>query len=207
MGSRVTPGSTLETPLKSRRKRESPRIGDPLFTPLTGKLRRTIMNFRVEGNRRGRRADAGERRTSGQGRSPYQGADAGGSGTAGRGVRAPVLRVGRRGGPGGSFAYRRIRGRTLPLELRRAARAWGVEDPGLQPPFRGTRLAIDPYRRRDGERRHALPGRLDQDGDKPPGLRHTHDPPPRHERAPRPARFWSGSTITTSRSSATASTT
>src|SRR5215203_6307783 len=112
--------------------------------------RRTIMDFPGGRNRRGRRADAGERRASGQGRGPYQGADAGGSGTAGRGVRAPVLRVGRRGGPGGSFAYRRIRGRTLPLELRRAARAWGVEDPGLQPPFRGTRLAIDPYSRRDG---------------------------------------------------------
>src|SRR5829696_10263099 len=121
MGSRVTPGSTLETPLKSRRKRESPRIGDPLFTPLTGRLRRTIMNFRVEGNRRGRRTDAGKGRASGQGRDPNQGADAGGSGTASRGVRPPVLRLGRRGGPGGPLAYRRLRGRTLPLELRGAA--------------------------------------------------------------------------------------
>src|SRR5829696_7092819 len=102
MGSRVTPGSTLETPLKSRRKRESPRIGDPLFTPLTGRLRRTIMNFRVEGNRRGRRTDAGKGRASGQGRGPKQGADAGGPATGEREVAPPVLRMGRRGRPGGT---------------------------------------------------------------------------------------------------------
>src|SRR5215204_2586138 len=176
--------NTLEEQTKARVSR----IGDPPFTPLTGKLRRTIMNFRVEGNRRGRRTDAGNGRASGQGRGPNQGADAGGSGTAGRGVRPPVLRMGRRGRPGGPFPDRRIRGSTLPLEFRGTARAWGVEDPSLQPSLRGTRLAVDPYRSRDGERRHALPGRLDEDGDKPPGLRHTYDPPPRHERAPRRGR-------------------
>ncbi len=69
---------------------------------------------------------------------------------------------------------------------RREPGEWKIT--GLQPPLRGARLAVDPYRRRDGERRHALPGRLGEDGDKPPGLRHTHDPPPRHERAPRRGR-------------------
>src|SRR5829696_5080362 len=172
--------NTLEEQTKARVSR----IGDPPFTPLTGKLRRTIMNFRVEGNRRGRRTDAGKGRASGQGRDPNQGADAGGSGTAIRGVRPPVLRLCRRGGPGGPLAYRRLRGRTLPLELRGAARAGGVEDKDLQPAFRGTRVAVDPHGHRDGERRHALPRGLHEDGDKPPGLRHTHDPPPRHERAP-----------------------
>ena len=65
------------------------------------------------------------------------------------------------------------------------ARARGVEDQDLQPPLRGARLAVDPHRRGDGQRRHALPGRLDEDGDKPPGLRDTHDPAPPHEGAPR----------------------
>ena len=51
---------------------------------------------------------------------------------------------------------------------RRAARA------RLQPDARGARLAVDPHRGRDRQRRHAVPGRLGEHGAQPPAPR---DPP------------------------------
>ena len=74
---------------------------------------------------------------------------------------------------------RSLRRRGGASQSRPAACAGPPEDPGLQPPDRAARLAVDPHHRRDRHRRHAVPGRLGADGPEPPRV---HQPPRRPSR-------------------------
>ena len=67
------------------------------------------------------------------------------------------------GRPGRARPARPLRRRAGPAPLRRRTRPAGRgQAAGLQPAARAARLAVDPYRGRDRQRRHAVPGRQRQ---------------------------------------------
>ena len=84
---------------------------------------------------------------------------AGRRGRARRALRAGLLPRRRAGGPGRARPARPLRRRPGPAPLPRGAAAGRGQAAGLQPQARAARLAVDPYRGRDRQRRHAVPGR------------------------------------------------
>ena len=66
---------------------------------------------------------------------------------------------------------RPVRRRAGALEPRRARATRRAEGARLQPDVRAARLAVDPHRRRDRHRRHAVPRRLGEHGARPSRLR------------------------------------
>ena len=108
------------------------------------------------------------------------------------GVHLAVLRQRRPRGPGRSRAGGPLRrGHGAPF-VRARVRDRPAEAARLQPAPRGTRLVEPAYRHRDRQRRHAVPGRLGDDGGEPPGLHAAPFQPSdlRHEARPgRPPRI------------------
>ena len=108
-----------------------------------------------------------------------------GRGAASRGVRPPVLPAGAARGPRPAGPARRLRRRARALELRAPTRSRYGQGARLQPGVRAARVAVLAHGGRAGQRRHAVPRRLDDDGAQRPRRRHPLADPSRH---PRPAR-------------------
>ncbi len=106
----------------------------------------------------------------------------------GRGVRPPVLPAAGPRGPARAGAGRPVRRRPGPLAPGPPPPARRGQGPGLQPPLRGARLALQALHRGDRHRRHAVPGRLGGHGAEPPRPGHPPAHPPGGRRAPRRGR-------------------
>ncbi len=109
---------------------------------------------------------------------PSPGRPAPGSRRRETGARVPraLLRPGRRRGPRRARARGPLRRRHGAPRVRAPVRDGHAEAARLQPEDRGARLVEPAHGRGDGERRHALPRRLGDDGVEPPG---PHAAPPR----------------------------
>ena len=102
-----------------------------------------------------------------------------------RGIRPPALPLGRGRGRGRARPARPLRARARALQLRPRARSGDPEGARVQPALRGARLAVHPHRRRDRDRRHAVPDRLGEHGAEPARVRGPPDHPPGARRASR----------------------
>ena len=107
---------------------------------------------------------------------------------AGRGVRPPVLRPPGPRGPARAGPGRPLRRRPGPLAPGPPPPARRGPGPGLQPPLRGARLALQALDRGDRHRRHAVPGRLGGHGAEPQRPGHPPAHPPGGGGAPRRGR-------------------
>ena len=106
----------------------------------------------------------------------------------GGGVRPPVLPAAGPRGPARAGAGGPVRRRPGPLAPGPPPPARRGQGPGVQPPVRGARLALQALHRGDRHRRHAVPGRLGGHGAEPPRPGHPPAHPPGGRGAPRRGR-------------------
>ena len=104
------------------------------------------------------------------------------------GVRPPVLPAAGPRGPARAGAGGPVRRRPGPLAPGPPPPARRGQGPGVQPPVRGARLALQALHRGDRHRRHAVPGRLGGHGAEPPRPGHPPAHPPGGRGAPRRGR-------------------